>query len=104
MGKVERLPQCTTGGPVFVYVQDGRVIRVTPIEFDSTDAASWVIQARGRTFSPPRRTTVAPWIQAHRSSLYSPKRLLYPMKRVDFDPDGNRNCTKRGESGYERIS
>ena len=26
------------------------------------------------------------------------------MKRVDFDPDGNRNCEKRGESGYERIS
>ena len=104
MGNVERLTQCTTGGPVFVYVQDGRVIRMTPIEFDSTDAASWVIQARGRKFSPPRQTTVAPWTQAHRSSLYSPKRLLYPMKRVDFDPDGKRNCTKRGESGYERIS
>ena len=104
MGKVEKLTQCTTGGPVFVYVQDGRVIRMTPIEFDSTDAASWVIQARGRKFSPPRQTTVAPWTQAHRSSLYSPKRLLYPMKRVDFDPDGKRNCTKRGESGFERIS
>ena len=26
------------------------------------------------------------------------------MKRVDFDPDGERNCENRGVSGYERIS
>jgi len=26
------------------------------------------------------------------------------MKRVDFDPNGNRNCQNRGVSGYERIS
>jgi trimethylamine-N-oxide reductase (cytochrome c) len=26
------------------------------------------------------------------------------MKRVDFDPNGERNCQNRGVSGYERIS
>jgi len=26
------------------------------------------------------------------------------MKRVDFDPNGNRNIQNRGISGYERIS
>ena len=36
--------------------------------------------------------------------VYSPDRLLYPMKRVDFDPDGERNPQNRGTSGYERIS
>ena len=35
--------------------------------------------------------------------VYSPDRLLYPMKRVDFDPDGNRNTQNRGKSGYVRI-
>ena len=104
MGRVEKLTSGTTGGPVFVYVQDGRIIRITPMEFDESDAASWVIEARGRKFSPQRKTTIAPYSLAWRSMVYSPKRLLYPLKRVDFDPNGNRNCTKRGESGYERIS
>jgi len=40
MGKIEKLTQGTMGGPVFVYVQDGRVIRLTTIEFDSTDETS----------------------------------------------------------------
>jgi len=104
MGKIEKLTNGTTGGPVFVYVQDGRIIRITPMEFDASDAASWVIKARGRKFSPPRKTTLSPYSLAWRSMVYSPKRLVYPLKRVDFDPNGNRNCTKRGESGYERIS
>ncbi|MBQ1285735.1 MAG: molybdopterin-dependent oxidoreductase, partial [Lachnospiraceae bacterium] len=36
--------------------------------------------------------------------VYSPDRCLYPMKRVDFDPDGDRHYENRGVSGYERIS
>ena len=36
--------------------------------------------------------------------MHSPDRLLYPMKRVDFDPEGERNPQNRGISGYERIS
>jgi len=104
MGKVEKLTNGTQGGPVFVYVQDGRIIRITPMEFDDSDAASWVIKARGKEFTPPRKTTVSPFTAAMRSMIYSDNRNLYPMKRVDFDPNGNRNCTKRGESGYERIS
>jgi anaerobic selenocysteine-containing dehydrogenase len=104
MGKIERFTSGTTGGPVFVYVQDGRIIRVTPMEFDDSDAKSWIIEARGKKFTPPRKTTISPYSLAWRSMIYSPKRLLHPLKRVDFDPDGNRNCTKRGESGYEQIS
>ena len=41
---------------------------------------------------------------AHKSTIYSPNRILTPLKRVDFDPDGERNIDKRGESGYEPIS
>ncbi|MCL6477474.1 MAG: molybdopterin-dependent oxidoreductase [Peptococcaceae bacterium] len=104
MGQVVRMTNGTTGGPVFVYVQDGRIIRVTPMELGADDAASWTIEARGKKFSPPRKTTVSPYTLSYKSMVYSPKRLLYPMKRVDFDPYGKRNCLKRGESGYERIS
>jgi trimethylamine-N-oxide reductase (cytochrome c) len=31
-------------------------------------------------------------------------RLTAPLKRVDFDPDGERNPQNRGISGYEEIS
>ncbi|TAK47892.1 MAG: pyrogallol hydroxytransferase large subunit [Xanthobacteraceae bacterium] len=94
----------TNGGPMFVFVKDGKVVRLTPIELTDEDAASWSITARGKTFTPPRKTTLAPHSMAHKSTLYSPDRVLYPMKRVDFDPKGARNCENRGISGYERIS
>jgi trimethylamine-N-oxide reductase (cytochrome c) len=103
-GGVKRYTSNTNGGPVFVYVKDGRILRITPIEFDESDAPSWTIKARGREFTPPRKTTVSPHTQAFKSMIYSPDRVLYPMKRVDFDPNGERNPRNRGVSGYERIS
>ena len=94
----------TNGGPVFVYVKDKKIVRITPIDLDDADGASWTIKARGHDWTPPRRTTLAPHGQNAKSIVYSPDRLLYPMKRVDFDPNGNRNTQNRGKSGYERIS
>jgi molybdopterin guanine dinucleotide-containing S/N-oxide reductase-like protein len=101
---IKRYTSNTNGGPVFVYVKDGKIIRITPIEFDESDAQPWTIEARGKSFTPPRRTTVSPHTVAWKSMIYSPDRILYPMKRVDFDPNGQRNCQNRGISGYERIS
>ncbi len=94
----------TNGGPVFVYVKNGRIIRITPIDFDKHDAKPWTITARGKKFTPPRHTTIAPHSQVFRSLVYSPDRILHPMKRVDFDPKGERNLKMRGVSGYERIT
>src|ERR1700724_2509991 len=94
----------TNGGPVFVYVKDGKIVRMTPIDFDDDDPKSWTIAARGMNFTPPSKTTLAPHGQNAKSIVYSPDRLLYPMKRVDFDPNGERNPQNRGKSGYVRIS
>ncbi|MGA2109806.1 MAG: molybdopterin-dependent oxidoreductase [Syntrophorhabdales bacterium] len=94
----------SNGGPLFVYVRDGKIVRITPIDFDDKDAPSWTIFARGKSFTPPRRTTISPHAQVFKSMIYSPDRLLYPMKRIDFDPKGERNPNKRGISGYERIT
>ncbi len=102
--RVMRYASNTNGGPVFVYVKDGKILRITPIEFDDTDAPPWTIEARGKRFTPPRKTTVSPHTMAWKSMVYSEDRLLYPMKRVDFHPDGERNPQTRGISGYERIS
>lgn len=93
----------TNGGPVFVYVKDDKIVRITPVEFDEDDAEGWTITARGKKFTPPRRMTMAPY-SFWKSLIYSKDRVLYPMKRVDFDPDGERHPENRGVSGYERIS
>ena len=94
----------TNGGPLFVYVKDDKIVRVTPIDFDEEDPDMWTITAKGQKLTPPRRTTVAPYAQGWKQMVYSPDRCLYPMKRVDFDPDGDRHYENRGVSGYERIS
>jgi hypothetical protein len=93
----------TNGGPVFVYVKDGTIVRMTPIDFDDSDPLPWTIEAHGLKLTPPRKTTLAPHGQNAKSIVYSPDRLLYPMKRVDFDPNGERNTQNRGKSGYVRI-
>jgi molybdopterin guanine dinucleotide-containing S/N-oxide reductase-like protein len=105
MGKgVMRYVNNSNAGPMFVYVKDGKIIRMTPIEFDNSDAPSFTIQARGKSFTPPRKCTLSPFGYSLKSTVYSKDRVLYPLKRVDFDPNGKRNPEKRGISGYERIS
>ena len=95
---------CTTGGPVFVYVKQGKIVRVEPLQLNADDADSWTIEARGKTFSPNRIARVSPYTLAERSRIYSPNRVLSPLKRVDFNLDGDRNPEHRGKSDYERIS
>jgi len=95
---------CTTGGPVFVYVRNGKITRIEPLQLSPDDAESWVIEARGRKFSPPRTAMVSMFTLAERSRTYTSDRILYPLKRVDFNPEGDRRTENRGKSGYERIS
>ena len=110
-GDVVRYTNNTNGGPVFVDVKDGRILRITPLEFGPDDAKPWTIKARGRSFSPPHKTTLSPHTLTWKSLVHSPDRLLRPLKRVDFDPSGapgssgpgGRNPQNRGVSGYEPI-
>ncbi|MEM9197231.1 MAG: molybdopterin-dependent oxidoreductase [Pseudomonadota bacterium] len=99
-----RYTQISNGGPLHVYVKDGRILRTNLIEFSDTDPQPWTMTARGKTFSPQRKALVAPHALALKGNVYAENRALYPMKRVDFDPDGDRNPQNRGKSGYERIS
>jgi len=99
-----RLTTLTNGGPMFVHVKDGRIVRMNVVDLDSSDAPSFTIRARGRDFKPYRQATVAPHALAMKSVVYSEKRILTPLKRVDFDPNGERNPQNRGKSGYVPIS
>jgi len=95
---------CTVGGPLRVYVKNGKMTHVEPLELGPDDAESWVIEARGRKFSPSRVAKLSEYALTERSRTYAPNRILYPLKRVDFDPKGDRKPENRGKSGYERIS
>ena len=103
---------CTNSGPVSVYVKDGKITRVRPLVVDEKDMKPWVIEAGGKSYSPPKKVTLSPYIHAERRRIYSDERIRYPMKRVDFNPSGapgstgsgGRNAQNRGKSPYERIS
>ena len=101
---VTRYTNGTNGGPIFVYVKDGKILRTTPMDLADDDPESWTIEARGRKFTPPRKTTAAAHAMCQKSMVYSKNRILHPMKRVDFDPNGNRNIQNRGKSEFVRIS
>ncbi len=99
-----RYTNATNAGPMHVYVKDDKIIRITPIVFDDTDPQPWTIEARGKKFTPPRRTSMPPHGMNWKSMVYADNRCLYPMKRVDFDPNGERNFANRGKSEFIRIS
>ena len=95
------------GGPLTIHTtEDGVIRRVRPIVFDETDPAGWVIKARGKEFTPQRKTTLSLLGFTEKDRTYSYDRIKYPMIREDFveTPDGqNRNTENRGKSGYRRA-
>ncbi|MFC1846328.1 molybdopterin-dependent oxidoreductase, partial [Chloroflexota bacterium] len=96
---------CTVGGPISVYVKDGKIVRVRPIDIAENDLKPWtVVDASGKKYSPPNKVTIQPFALTERIKVNSEDRIKYPMKRVDFDPKGNRSTETRGKSRYERIS
>jgi len=99
------LTGCTQGGPVHIHVQDGKIVRITPLQFaENEEVPTWHIQAHGKQYSAPRRVTVSPYVLAQKARTYSENRIKTPLKRVDFDPHGERHPENRGKSGYEQIS
>ena len=91
-----------------VECEDGKIVRINPYEYDTeyTDANCnpWHMEARGKTFDPPQRVNITHMGLCYKTRVYSPNRILYPMKRIDWDPEGERHPETRGISGYERIS
>ncbi|MFC1902233.1 molybdopterin-dependent oxidoreductase, partial [Chloroflexota bacterium] len=55
-------------------------------------------------FAPATKSLLSPYSLVYKKRLYSPNRILYPLKRVDWDPDGERNPQNRGKSKFVRIS
>lgn len=85
-----------------------KIIRIRPYHFDETGDMErlnpWKIEVDGHVLEPGTYTTYSPIQAAYKQRVYSKNRILHPMKRVDWDPDGDRHPETRGVSGYERIS
>ncbi len=85
-----------------------KVTRIRPYHFDETGDMErlnpWKIEIDGKVLDPGTTTTLTPIQLAYKKRVYSKNRILYPMKRVDWDPNGDRHPETRGISGYERIS
>ncbi len=91
-----------------VDVKDGKIVRIRPLHYDwkyqPMEFNPWKIEAHGQTFEPTMKTLIPPLTLSYKKRCYSPNRVRYPLKRVDFDHKGNRHIENRGKSRYLRIS
>ena len=94
--------------PGTVDIVDGKIARIRPMrmedKYSRDEINPWVIKARGKELDVGTRTSVSPLTVAYKNRIYSKNRIPYPLKRVDWDPDGDRNTQNRGISKYVRIS
>ena len=89
-------------------VKDGKLVRLRPLhldwKYDPKQFNTWKMEARGKSFEPRLKSLIPPFSLAYKKRVYSSNRVLYPLKRVDFDPNGERHPENRGKSKYKRIS
>jgi anaerobic selenocysteine-containing dehydrogenase len=103
------LSETGTGGNVAVVdTKNGKIVRVRPLHYDwkyeLNEIRPWKVEARGKVFQPGMKELLPPHSMGYKKRVYSPNRVLYPLKRVDWNPYGDRHPEKRGESKYIRIS
>ena len=91
-----------------VDVRGGKIVRIRPLHYDwkfnKKDLNPWKFEKNGKTLEPNWKSLPGPFSLAYKKRVYSPNRILYPLKRVDWDPQGERNPQNRGISKYQRIS
>jgi anaerobic selenocysteine-containing dehydrogenase len=91
-----------------VDVKNGKIVRIRPLHFDwkydKKEFNPWRMEAHGQVFEPGLKSLMPPYSLAYKKRIYSPNRVLYPLRRIDWNPDGDRNVENRGKSGYARIS
>jgi anaerobic selenocysteine-containing dehydrogenase len=94
--------------PAAVDSMQGKVVRIRPLhldeKYDPGDFNAWKMAVKGVEFDPGYKIALAPFSLAYKKRVYSPNRIKYPLKRVDWDPNGERNPQNRGKSKFERIS
>jgi len=94
--------------PSAVDVKNGKIVRIRPLHYDwkytREEIKPWKVKRNGKTFEPIMKALPSPLMLAYKKRAYSPNRIKYPLKRVDWDPNGERNPQNRGISKFKRIS
>ncbi len=98
----------TAGNVAAVDVHNGKIIRIRPLHYDwkyrTDEIVPWKVEAHGSSFQPTLKELLPPHSVGYKKRVYSPNRILYPLKRVDWDPEKGRHPENRGKSKYVRIS
>jgi molybdopterin guanine dinucleotide-containing S/N-oxide reductase-like protein len=89
-----------------VDVKNGKIIRIRPTHYDwkYPELKPWTFEARGKVWQSSMKSTIAPFSIAYKKRTYSPNRIKFPLKRIDWDPNGERNPQNRGKSKFKKIS
>jgi trimethylamine-N-oxide reductase (cytochrome c) len=91
-----------------VDIRDNKIVRIRPLRYDWKygvgEIPVWSWEARGKVFKPLMKELNPPFRLIYKNSVYSPTRVRYPLKRVDWNPKGERNPQNRGKSRFVRIS
>jgi trimethylamine-N-oxide reductase (cytochrome c) len=94
--------------PAAIDAKDGKIVRIRPLyldwKYDKREINPWKIEVRGKVFESSMKIAQPPFNLAYKKRIYSPNRIKYPLKRIDWDPNGERNPQNRGRSKYKRIS
>jgi anaerobic selenocysteine-containing dehydrogenase len=116
---LKSLGQCSfaQGGEIAsVDVKDGKIVRIRPHHHDERyteeELGQYKLVKDGVEYKTPLKGLIAPFHLAYKKRVYSPNRIKYPLKRVDWDPKGapgstgpgGRNAQNRGTSKFVRIS
>lgn len=101
------------GFPNRVETKNGKIVRIRPLHYEEEGYGvdhlkPWKIEAQGEILEPPsKKVLVSPLGLCYKKRVYSPNRIRYPLKRVDWEPGGDPekiNSKNRGISKYKRIS
>jgi molybdopterin guanine dinucleotide-containing S/N-oxide reductase-like protein len=102
------LGHCDGSNVARVDVNNGRIVRIRPLHYDEkyrpAEFQPWQLKARGKIFQPLMKEPLSPFALSYKKRVYSSNRVNFPLKRVDWDPAGERNPQTRGISIFERIS
>jgi molybdopterin guanine dinucleotide-containing S/N-oxide reductase-like protein len=96
------------GGECTVDVKDGKVVRIRPFHYDEKYTRKhlnpWKMSRNGKTLEPLMKALPGTFSLAYKKRTFSTNRIKYPLIRVDWDPNGERNPQNRGKSKYRRAT
>jgi anaerobic selenocysteine-containing dehydrogenase len=90
----------------------GRIVRIRPHHWDwkytEAELKPGKLVARGKTFKFTMKSLQSHYFATYKKRVYSPNRILYPLKRVDWEPGGGDvsryNPQNRAKSKFKRVS